>query len=72
LAIEGKVWTPNIEHLPLKVFHFTSQAFSARVETHNFEGVILKVYSSAKTVVDCFKFRNKIGIDVAIEALRDC
>jgi hypothetical protein len=36
------------------------------------EGVTVRVYSAAKTVADCFKFRNKIGLDVAIEALKDC
>lgn len=72
LAIEGKDWSPNIEYPPLRVLRFSGQAFSAGVETHNLEGIPLKVYSPAKTVVDCFKYRNKIGIDVALEALRDC
>ena len=42
------------------------------IENHNIEGVPVRVYSAAKTVADCFKFRNKIGLDVAIEALKDC
>jgi predicted transcriptional regulator of viral defense system len=42
------------------------------IETHRVEGVSVRVYSAAKTVADCFKFRNKIGLDIAIEALRDC
>jgi hypothetical protein len=41
------------------------------VEEHRAEGVVIRVYSAAKTVADCFKYRNKIGIDVAVEALRD-
>lgn len=45
---------------------------TAGIEEHQIEGVTVKVYTLAKTVADCFKFRNKIGLDVAIEALRDC
>ena len=52
-------------------FHFLSgKAFSSGIETHAIEKHDVRVYSAAKTVVDCFKFRNKIGIDIAIEALR--
>jgi predicted transcriptional regulator of viral defense system len=42
------------------------------IDKHQVEGVTVRVYSAAKTVADCFKFRNKIGLDIAIEALRDC
>jgi hypothetical protein len=42
------------------------------VQEHDVEGVTVRVYSPAKTVADCFKFRKKVGMDVAIEALRDC
>ncbi len=42
------------------------------IEQHRVEGVPVRVYSAAKTVADCFKFRNKIGLDVAMEALKDC
>lgn len=72
LAIEGASWLPTVEHLPLRVFRFSGQAFAEGIETHDIEGIPLKVYSPAKTVADCFKYRNKIGLDVAIEALRDC
>ena len=48
----------------------TGAAYTEGIETHSIEGIPLRVYGSAKTVVDCFKFRNKIGIDVAVEALR--
>jgi predicted transcriptional regulator of viral defense system len=51
---------------------FSEAAFSAGVETHNIDGVTVRVYCPAKTVADCFKYRNKIGLDVAIEALREC
>lgn len=63
---------PSVEHLPLRVFRFSGQAFAEGIETYEIEGIPLKVYSPAKTVADCFKYRNKIGLDIAIEALRDC
>ena len=51
---------------------FSQAALSAGVEEYQIEGVTVHVYSPAKTVADCFKYRNKIGLDVAIEALREC
>ena len=51
---------------------FSEAAFSAGVETHKIDGVMVRVYCPSKTVADCFKYRNKIGLDVAIEALREC
>ena len=51
---------------------FSGEARDSGIETHVIEGVPASVYSPAKTVADCFKFRNKVGIDVAIEALRSC
>ena len=58
--------------LPVSIVRFSGEAFSLGIETHQVEGVNLRVYSAAKTVADCFKYRNKIGLDVAIEALTDC
>jgi predicted transcriptional regulator of viral defense system len=58
--------------LPARVFYLSTKAFIAGVEKHNIEGVWVKVYCPAKTVADCFMYRNKIGLDVALEALRDC
>jgi hypothetical protein len=51
---------------------FSGKALSEGVEEHIIEGVPVKVYCPAKTVADCFKYRNKIGLDLAMEALRDC
>ena len=72
MAIEGTSWLPTIEYLPLRVFCFFGQAFAEGIETHDIESSLLKLYFPTKTVADCFKYRNKIGLDVAIEALRDC
>lgn len=70
LAVEKDSRTPAI--LAFRVFRFSGPAFAEGIETHDIEGILLRVYCPAKTVADCFKYRNKIGLDVAIEALRDC
>ena len=63
---------PKTEPLPLRLVRFSGPAFHTGIEAHRVEGVPVKVYSPAKTVADCFKYRHKIGLDVALEALRDC
>jgi len=72
LAIGEKAWRPRLEYPPLRIVRFSQAALRAGVEEHRIEGVPVHVYSPAKTVADCFKYRNKIGLDVAIEALREC
>ncbi len=62
---------PRIDYPPIKMVQMTGEAYTDGIEEHVRDGVTLRVYSAAKTVVDCFKHRNKIGIDVALEALRD-
>lgn len=71
MAIEEKAWQPRVEFPPLRFVRFSGAAWTHGVERHVVEGVTLRVYSAAKTVADCFKYRNKIGIDVAVEALRE-
>lgn len=56
--------------MPITVYRFDSKTFSEGFETHRIGGMPVKIYGAARTVVDCFKFRNKIGMDVALEALR--
>ena len=56
--------------IPVTVYRFDPKTFQEGLETHRIGGMPLKVYGIARTVVDCFKFRNKIGLDVALEALR--
>jgi predicted transcriptional regulator of viral defense system len=63
--------TPRIEYPPVKMVQFTGEAYSAGVDEVERDGIKLRVYSAAKTVADCFKHRNKIGLDVALEALKD-
>lgn len=69
LAIDVKAWRPRVA-LPLHVVRFSGPALTFGVEVHRIEGVDIKVTSIAKTVADCFKYRHKIGVDVAVEALR--
>jgi predicted transcriptional regulator of viral defense system len=57
--------------LPIRTFWFSESVFSTGVETARFDGVAVRIYSAEKTIADCFKYRNKIGQDVAIEALRE-
>lgn len=62
----------KIDYPPTRVFHFSDATFSIGVEEHFLEGNLIKVYAPEKTIADCFKFRNKIGLDVALEALKMC
>jgi predicted transcriptional regulator of viral defense system len=71
MAIEPKAWRPRIEHPPLRLVYLSGPALREGIEEHDVDGVKVRVFNAAKTVADCFKFRNKIGIDVAVEALRD-
>lgn len=71
LAVERDARAPRAQDLPLRIIRMSDPAFRAGIETHRINGVRVRVYDAAKTVVDCFKFRNKVGLDVAIEALRD-
>jgi predicted transcriptional regulator of viral defense system len=63
--------TPRIDHPPLRMIQFTGEHYGYGIEEHRREGTTLRVYGVAKTVADCFKHRNKVGLDVAIEALKD-
>ncbi len=71
VTLERGAWRPTVSYPPLRVVHLSGASFSAGVEHHVIEGVRVPVYSVAKTVADCFKFRNRIGLDVALEALTD-
>jgi len=70
LALERGSKLPKLEHPPLRVYRFTSDAFVAGIQSHRLDGVSVRVYDPEKTLADCFKYRNKLGLDVAIEALR--
>lgn len=71
LAIHPKARLPKVDQPPIHVARFSGAALTLGVEEHTIEGVTVKVFSAAKTVVDSFRYRNKLGLDVALEALRD-
>ncbi|RMH21942.1 MAG: transcriptional regulator [Acidobacteria bacterium] len=71
IALPEKSRLPRLDYPRLRVARFSAPAYAEGVEEHRVEGVTVRVYSPAKTVADCFKYRNKVGIDVAVEALRD-
>lgn len=71
MALDEKAWQPRVDHPPLRFVRFSGSAWRYGVERHLVEGVPVRIYSPAKTVADCFKYRNKIGVDVAVEALRE-
>lgn len=71
LALPENARKPKLAHPRLRVARFSGPALTEGIETLRVEGVDVRIYSAAKTVADCFKYRNKVGIDVAVEALRD-
>jgi predicted transcriptional regulator of viral defense system len=70
IAVDNKGYVPKTM-LPVRFVHFSGPALIDGVVVHKVEGVKIKIYCPAKTVADCFKYRNKIGLDVALEALRE-
>lgn len=71
LAIERRSAMPRMASPQLRIVRFSGAAFTGGVEEHDVEGTAVRVYGVAKTVADCFKYRNKIGLDVALEALKE-
>lgn len=72
IAIDRKAARPRLKYPPVRVMRFSGKSLSEGIEEQTIEGVTVRVYNIAKTVADCFKYRNKIGLDVALEALKDC
>ena len=70
IALRKNDYYPKHEYPPVRVFWFSDKSFAAGIEIHTTDGVDFRIYSPEKTIADCFKYRNKIGIDVAIEALK--
>jgi len=71
LAIDQRSRPLVTTDLPAKIVRFGAQSLVEGVEEHSVEGVTTRITNPAKTVADCFKFRNKVGLDIALEALRD-
>lgn len=71
MAIDRRARAPTVEWPPMRIVRFGGEALTSGVEVHEVEGVPVRVFSPAKTVADLFKYRNKIGLDVALESLRE-
>jgi predicted transcriptional regulator of viral defense system len=71
IAIPQRMVTPRLDQPAIRVVRMSDEALAGGIEHLNIDGVDVSVFSAARTVVDCFRFRNKIGLDVALEALRD-
>ena len=69
---DPKARLPRTEYPPLRIVRFSGTALTYGAAPHTIEGVMVPITTPAKTVVDCFRYRNKIYLDVALEALRDC
>lgn len=70
LALPRTARHPRLKYPPMRIYQFSTPVFETGIETHQIDGVSIRVYGPEKTIADCFKYRNKIGLDVAIEALR--
>jgi predicted transcriptional regulator of viral defense system len=70
IAIPSSDWKPAVSHPPVNVVFFAANRYSTGIETHRVERVPVRIYGVAKTIVDCFRYRNKIGIGLALDALR--
>ena len=71
IAIGNKAHPPRLDYPPMRVVRYSADSLSAGVEQHRVEGTVIRVTNVAKTVADCFKFRNRIGLEAALEALRE-
>jgi predicted transcriptional regulator of viral defense system len=72
IAIQRGERVPRFDDLPVAVYVFSKDAFEAGIEEFNVDGFTVRVYSPEKTLADCFKFRNKIGMETVLDALKNC
>lgn len=70
IALEKGAQSPRLDHPPTAVHRFSKRAFTAGIDTHKLDGVTIRIYSPEKTLADCFKFRNQVGMETVIEALK--
>ncbi len=70
VALSRGAEEPRLDHPPIRTYRFSGDAFTEGVEIQEFDGVSVRIYNPEKTLADCFKFRNRIGLDTAVEAVR--
>ena len=71
IAIPRTARTPRLDYPPIQTYRFSPKTFNAGIEKHKIDGVEVRIYNAEKTLADCFKYRNKLGLDIFIEALRN-
>jgi predicted transcriptional regulator of viral defense system len=71
IAVLRSYVPPTVKYPPIQIHYFSDKFYKAGIETHKFNGVEVKIYSREKSIIDCFRLRKKIGIDVAVEALKN-
>ena len=71
IAIDRTGWKPTVEYPPIRFVRFSSRALKEGVKRHLIDGIEVPIFEPAKTIVDCFRYRNKIGLDIALEGLRE-
>ena len=69
-AVPRESRLPSLDYPPIQAHRFSKQAYQSGIEEHPIDGVVVKIYSIEKTIVDCFKFRNKIGMDIILESIK--
>ena len=70
IAVSRDSRLPSLDYPPVDTHRFTGESFEAGIEKHEIDGITIRVYNPEKTIADCFKFRNKLGKDVVLEALK--
>lgn len=70
VALDRKAESPKLDHPPISVHRFSGESLTAGIEDHTMDGVTVHIYNQEKTLADCFKFRNQIGMDIVLEALK--
>lgn len=71
IAISRTQRDPKLDHPPLEVYRFAGESLKNGIEEHDIDGLTIQIYNPAKTIADCFKFRNQIGKEIAMEALKN-
>ena len=71
IALPRNIQKPPIEYPPLEIYWLSEKSYTAGIEVYPIDGIPIKIYNREKTIADCFKFRKRIGLDIAIEALKD-
>lgn len=71
MALERKSWRPRVDYPPVRFVFMSGEAMEEGIDVHRLNGVDVRIFNPAKTVADCFKYRNKIGLDVALAALKE-